>query len=145
LPRILVNLVLAAIPSLGAFAGAWLDERAHLGFTNWRGACRAAGLSPRSVLHFTQELLPTAIVGALLGGLVLLCLAFVFRSRRDLSHACTAAHLGCALAMPLGLILCTFSLPVGAMLAGEMALAGAVAALVPRLFGQRENCVAAHP
>ena len=47
--------------------------------------------------------------------------------------------------MPLGLILCTFSLPVGAMLAGEVALAGAVAALVPRLFGQRVNRVAAHP
>src|SRR5689334_25218299 len=102
MPRLPSGL-LAAVPSLGAFAGGWLDERTHLGLTNWRGACRAAGLSPRSLLHFTWELLPAAIAGALLGGLVLLGLAFAFRRRDDAVRACTAAHLGCALAMPLGL------------------------------------------
>jgi hypothetical protein len=143
--RFFFNLVLAAIPSLGAFAGGWLDERAHLGFTNWRSACRASGLSPRSLLHFTQELLPTAIAGVLLGGLVLLCLGIALRPRRDLSQACTAAHLGCALAMPLGAILCTLSLPVGAMLAADVALAAVVAALALRWFAPRVNRVAAHP
>jgi hypothetical protein len=137
--------MLAAIPSIGAFAGGWLDERSHLGFTNWRSACRATGLSPRSLLQFTQELLPTAIIGVLSGGLILLSLGFLMRSRRDLAGACTAAHLGCALAMPLGVILCTLSMPVAAMLAVDVALAAGVAALALRWFARRANGVATHP
>lgn len=144
MPRFLVC-ILAALPSIGAFAGGWLDERAHLGFTNWRSACRATGLSPRSLIHFTQELLPAAIAGVLLGGLVVLGVGIYYRSRHGLARACTAAHLGCALAMPLGLILCTLSLPVGAMLAADVAIASATAVLALRLFARRVNRVTAHP
>jgi hypothetical protein len=135
----------AAIPSLGALIGGWLDERAHLGFTNWRSACRAAGLSPRSLIHFTQELLPTAIVGVLLGGLLLLCLGFVLRFRRDLAHACVAAHLGCALAMPLGFLLCALALPVAAMFVADFVLAVGAAALAQRFLPPLVRRITAHP
>ena len=136
---------LAAIPSIGAFAGGWLDERSHLGFTNWRSACRAAGLAPRSLLHFTQELLPTAIAGALLGGLLLLVLGVVLRFRGDLARACAAAHLGCALVMPLGFLLCALALPVGAMFAVDVVLAVCAAALVMRFLASRVSPITKHP
>jgi hypothetical protein len=138
-------LPLAAIPSLGAFAGGWLDERAHLGFTNWRGACRAAGLAPASLIHFTKELLPTAIAGTLLGGLLLLGLGFALRNRDDLAHACAAAHVGCALAMPLAFLLCALALPVGAMFAVDALLAACAAALVLRFLPPRVNRITPHP
>lgn len=143
--RFLLNILLASIPGIGAFAGGWVDERAHLGFTNWRSACRASGLSLRSLIQFTQELLPTAIVGVLLGGLLLVSLGFLLRVRPDFARACTAAHLGCALAMPVGMILCALSLPVGAMLAADVALAAGAAALLLRTSARRVNRVAAHP
>ena len=136
---------LAAIPSIGAFAGAWLDERTHLGFSQWRSACRAAGLAPASLMHFTLELLPNMIVGTLLGGLLLVALGLVLRSRRDLAHACAAAHLGCALAMPLAFLLCALALPAGAMFAVDVALAAGAAALALRFMPSRVNRVTPHP
>ena len=60
----------SSLPMVLAVTGAWLDEQARLGFSTWQSACRSAGLSPRSVLIFTLELLPTAVIGALLGGLI---------------------------------------------------------------------------
>jgi hypothetical protein len=143
--RFLFNMVLALIPSIGAFAGGWLDERAHLGFTNWRSACRGAGLSPRSLLHFTQELLPAAIVGVLIGGLVLLCVGVALRFRPVAVRDCAATHLGCALAMPLGLVLCTISLPVGAVFTIDVVLAACAAALAVRWLPLPVNRVTPHP
>jgi hypothetical protein len=132
----------AALPLAGAIAGALHDERAHLGFTNWRSACRAAGLSVHSLLYFTQALLPTAIAGALAGGLVVLLMGFLFRQNRDAAHSCVAAHVGCAITMPLGLVLCTLAWPLAVMLVADMALAVAGAWLVLRFLRKR---TAAYP
>jgi hypothetical protein len=145
LSRRFLAIVLAAIPSLGAFAGGWLDERAHLGFTNWRSACRASGLSARSLLHFTLELMPQAVAGTLLGGVALLCVGMSLRLRHDLARACTAAHFGCVIAMPVSLFLCATALPVAAMFAIDIALAACVAALALRGAPRRGKFVAAHP
>ena len=40
---------------------ALFDERRNLGFSNWRSACRAAGLTFTSIAVFTFELLPCAM------------------------------------------------------------------------------------
>jgi hypothetical protein len=119
-------LALAVLPLAGAVAGALLDERHHLGFTNWRSACRAVGFSFRSVMFFSFELLPTAIVGLLAGGLALQAIGVVMRHR---GHAdlCLAAHAGCALTMPVGLALCALALPLPVMLVTDALLAFAAA------------------
>src|SRR5829696_891245 len=111
---------LAAISPAGAVIGGFIDERTHLGFTNWRAACRASGISWVSLLHFTLELLPTAIVGALSGGLIVLAIGFFTRHRSRGPAACLAAHLGCVIVMPLGLLLCAIAMPVPAMLSTEI-------------------------
>lgn len=126
-------LVLTTLPLAGALAGALFDERDHLGFTNWRSACRAAGFSFRSTLAFSFELLPTAIVGLLAGGLALQLIGFGLR-HRDQPGLCLAAHAGCALTMPIGLLLCAFALPLPALLATDVLLAGAAAWIVKRFF-----------
>lgn len=115
-----------------AVAGAWLDERTHLGFTTWRSACRAAGFAPRSLAIFTLELLPTALTGALAGGLVVL-LAGALARRGDCPASALAAHGGCLLGMAVGLALCVLALPVPLVLALEGLLAAATAAW---LFGR---------
>jgi hypothetical protein len=140
-----VAFLLALIPSLGALAGGWLDERAHLGFTNWRSACRASGLSARSLLHFTLELLPMAIVGVLLGGLIVLGIGMFLRLRPEIARACTAVHLGCAFVMPFSLWVCASALPVGLMFAIDVALVAGVALLVLREPPALGKCVPAHP
>jgi len=126
-------MVFASLPLAGAIAGALIDESDHLGFTNWRSACRAAGFSFRSVVTFSFELLPTAIVGLLAGGLALLASGFVLR-HRDRPSLCLAAHAGCALTMPIGMSLCAFALPLPAMLAIDVLLAFAAAWIVHRIF-----------
>ena len=75
--------VLSMLPMSGALLGAALDERLHFGLSNWRSACRAAGFAWSSVLYFTFELLPTAIIGTLVGGLLVQSLAFLTRRRGD--------------------------------------------------------------
>lgn len=115
------RLALAWLPMGLATLGAWLDERRALGFSIWRGACRAAGLSPSSVAAFTLELLPSAVVGALLGSLLLLLAGI---SRRPASaRGALAAHAGCFVAMPAGFLLCTTALPSTLTIAAEAALA----------------------
>ncbi len=118
---------LAAISPAFALVGGFVDERASLGFTTWLSACRATGISAASLFHFTLELMPTAVVGALLGALVVLMLAFAGRHRAGNLETCLAAHAGCAIAMPVGLILCALALPVPVMLITEVALAVAAA------------------
>ena len=128
---------LAAIAPVGAILGGYIDERVHLGFTNWRAACRASGISFASLLHFTLELLPTAIIGSLFGGLLVQLLAFSARHDSRGADQCLAAHLGCALAMPLGLLLCALALPLPWMLVTEIALGTAAAFGVLALWNRR--------
>ena len=130
IPRLLP---LTLLPLAGALAGAWFDERHHLGFTNWRSACRAAGFSMRSVFAFAFELLPTAIVGLLAGGLALQLIGFALRERAGGTRMCLAAHAGCALTMPIGMSLCALALPVPAMLVTDALLAVAASSVVLRI------------
>jgi len=111
-----------------AAAGAWLDERHHLGFTNWRAACRASGLTLSSLLTFTVELLPSALIGALAGGLAVQAAGFVLRHRPCAAEASLSAHAGCLAGMALGLWLCTLPLSVPILLGVEAMLAVACAA-----------------
>jgi hypothetical protein len=113
---------LAWLPMGLAALGALLDERRGLGYTIWRAACRSTGFSFRSIATFTLELLPTAVIGALLGGTILLAVGSLNRARH--AHGSLAAHLGCAIAMPAGLALCASPLPMSASLVMELTLAG---------------------
>ena len=124
MPRLIA---LGAVPMTFGIVGAWIDERTRLGFSTWRSACRAAGLAPASVLHFTLELLPTAVAGFLLGGLALLALGFFSRRSPGGAHASAAAHAGCAAAMPVGMLLCATGWPIPVLLVVELALAVAIA------------------
>lgn len=121
-------LPLAWLPLGLAVVGALLDERRALGFTIWRAACRGAGLTPTSFATFTLELLPNAIIGALLGSMVVLFVGLDGRvaSTRD----ALAAHAGCMIAMPAGLVLCVTALPWPITLAAEATLAALAAAAV---------------
>jgi hypothetical protein len=123
---------LAAIPPIGAVVGGLIDERTRLGFSIWKGACRAAGFSLPSMISFTLQLLPNAVVGALLGALVVQAIAFSWRDREGNVDICLAAHAGCVMAMPVGLLLCALAWPVPLMLAAEVALALAAASVVLR-------------
>jgi hypothetical protein len=132
-------LLLTALPLAGAIAGALFDERDHLGFTNWRSACRVSGFSFRSTVTFAFELLPTAIIGLLAGGLALQAIGFRLR-HRDQTNLCLTAHAGCALTMPIGMALCAYALPLPTMLAIDVSLAFAAAWLVRRFFLRSDTC-----
>jgi len=118
---------LAWLPMGLATLGAWLDESRALGFTLWRGACRASGISLPSVAIFTLELLPTAVIGALLGGVLVLAAGF---RRPGAAPRALAAHAGCVAAMPVGLLLCASAWPWPMTLAAELALSALVAGSV---------------
>jgi hypothetical protein len=111
-----------------AALGAAFDEWRALGFTTWRAVCRASGFSPSSIATFTLELLPTAVIGALAGGLIVLLAGF--HARGSLARGALCAHAGCALAMPLGLLLCVTAWPWPLTLAADAALASLSAAMV---------------
>jgi len=122
--------------------GAALDEYSRRGFSIWRSACRAAGLSPGSLAIFTLELLPLGVLGALLGGLILQLRGIHLRHRGDAAGTSLASHGGCALAMAIGLPLCALPVPLPAVLAGEVLLAIAAAGLLHRLLRPRHACAA---
>lgn len=127
---------------LGAAMGAVLDERHHLGFTTWRTACRGVGVRISTLVDFTLQLLPMAVVGLLLGGLVVLATGALMRDRH--ARLCVAAHAGCAVTLPVALILCAF-LPPALMLAIDAALATA-AAVVMLMWSRTPSRVhGAHP
>jgi hypothetical protein len=146
IPRLARLAGFASIVPLFALAGGWLDERDHLGFTTWRSACRTAGLSMGSLFDFTLELLPTAVIGALCGGLVMQLLA-LSRGR----HVCDAqeilaTHAGCALTMPAGLVLCAMAWPLHWMLLADVGLAiGGAWLLLLLRSSQFEKRVALNP
>jgi hypothetical protein len=144
--RIACLAALAAISPACAVVGGMIDERVHLGFTNWRAACRASGIRFSSLIHFTLELLPNAVIGALLGALLVQVLAFSMRASARNAVQCLAAHLGCAIAMPIGLLLCALALPIPTMLAAEIMLAVAAASVLQVLLARRSLTPnAAHP
>jgi hypothetical protein len=118
---------LAAISPAAALLGGLIDEQLRLGFTIWLGACRASGYSPSSVLSFTLQLLPNAVVGALLGGLLVQVVAFAARHHEGRVRECLAAHAGCVLVMPAALILCALAVPFGLTFVLEIALAALAA------------------
>ncbi len=124
---------LALVPMAFAAAGAWIDERTHLGFSNWRSACRAAGLSPQSLIAFTFDLLPAALIGALLGMMALQFSAAVFWFRAGGARMTLAAHAGCLLGMAAGLLLCSALPSLSLMWLAELSISAAVAALLCRL------------
>jgi hypothetical protein len=132
------------LPSLGGLAGALIDERRNLGFTNWRAACRAAGPSLQSLLVFTRELLPSAVVGVLAGAFCIVLVAIVARGT-EAARGCFAAHLGCFAAMPLMLAVCVLVPSAAAMLVADVVLGALAAMLVLRVLARRPRAPAAHP
>jgi len=124
-------LLLAWLPTGLAAFGAWLDESRALGFTIWRSVCRASGISLPSIATFTLELIPTAVIGALAGGLLVLVTGACDRPER--ARDALAAHAGCGLVMPLGLLLCASAWPWPLTLAAEAGLAVLAAVGVTQL------------
>jgi hypothetical protein len=94
------------LPMALAIAGAWIDEHWRLGFTTWQSACRAAGFAPRSLAIFTLELLPTAVVGGLAGGLIVQLRGMLAHGQRCGAQGALAAHAGCTIGMTAGVSLC---------------------------------------
>ena len=137
--------LLCLLPTLGGVVGALIDERRHLGFTNWRAACRAAGPSLQSFIVFTRELLPSAIV-AMLAGAFLVVLIGIFARRADgAARTCFAAHLGCFLSLPLMLATCMIAPAPAVMLFADVAFAALAAILVLRVISRRQRAPAMHP
>ena len=137
--------LLSLLPSLGATGGAAVDEYQYQGFSTWRSACRAGEVSLGSLISFTRQLLPNAIIGLLLGGLAVQGLGFVLRERGNRSAECVAAHVGCLLAMPVGLLICAQSMPAMAMPFADALLAMAAALLVLPLLTGRGKPRRLHP
>ena len=119
--------LLALLPMGMAAAGAALDERTKRGFTLWRDACRAAGVTLASLLNFTVTLLPGAVTGLLLGSLVILLIGASDCRGGRMAHTSLAAHLGCLLGMAAGMLLCVTLLPLSSMLVIEPVLVLAIA------------------
>jgi hypothetical protein len=118
--------LLTFVPMILAMLGGAVDQYTHLGFTLWRDACRSAGLTVGALCTFTLELLPMAVVGLLLGGLVVLAVGWLNRAEPCAARASLATHAGCALGMAVGMLLCTLFLSPLVMLIVEPVLAVAV-------------------
>ena len=134
---------LAMVPMALGLVGAVFDERMHQGFTIWRAACRAAGFSLTSLVGFTVQLMPTAVLAALAGGLAIQAIGVLQRHQRAAVAASTAAHGGCALGMSAGLFLCTLSLPMPVLLVAEVFLTALGAWLLVALLERRRRGAAA--
>jgi hypothetical protein len=130
---------LALVPMALATAGALFDEWSRLGFSTWRAACRAAGLTLASLLAFSLQLLPTALAGLLAGALVVFLVGALRRHRPGAAGMALAAHGGCLMGMTAGLPLCLLSLPLPLVLGVEtlltMAAAGGLFALLQSRAG----------
>jgi len=137
--------LLCLMPSLGATAGGVVDEYQRLGFSTWISACRTDGISFHSLLMFTWQLLPNAIIGLLVGCLAVTAVGIVLRARANFSAECAAAHLGCILAMPPGLVLCALALPASVMLFADAALATIAAWSVMRVLATRGRAHRGYP
>jgi hypothetical protein len=131
---------LVLLPMALAVLGAAFDERRNLGFSTWRSACRSAGFSIPSLFSFTLELLPSAVMGALLGGAALQIVGIGMRHRKGMAAASLAAHGGCSLGMLAGLPLCVLPVPVPWLLGAEILLAALAAGLLHRFLAGRPSC-----
>jgi hypothetical protein len=127
-------LVLSALPMLGAALGAGLDESRALGFSTWRSVCRSADLDLASLVSFTLQLLPLAVIGLLLGGASLLVLAILHRKRASQARDCLAAHGACVLTLPAALVVCASAMPWPLMLAVDVLLTALAVLLVIKLL-----------
>ena len=123
--------LLALAPMVLAGAGAMLDERTSRGFTLWVDACRSAGVTASSLLSFTLTLLPCAVLGLLLGGLLVLSVGASGCAGGRAARASLGAHLARLLGMGLGALLCVTLLPAASMLVVEPLLVVAIALLLP--------------
>jgi hypothetical protein len=132
-------------PMLGASAGAWLDERWHLGFTTWRSACRASGLRLATLVDFTLQLLPLAVLGLLLGGLLVVLAGMCLRHRPGHVRRCLAAHAGCALSLPIALLLCATTLPLPLMMLADLAITAFIVAGLLWLLRPAPHDAVMHP
>jgi len=126
--------LLALLPMAFALGGGWIDERVHLGFSSWNSACRSQGLTFASLITFTVELLPNALLGALAGGVVLQLVGASLPGR-DAARATLAAHAGCAFAMAVGLLMCAWIPSIPLMLGVEGVLATGTALVLCRRRG----------
>lgn len=134
LKRLLIPVVWAQVPMLLALLGVVIDERTRQGYTTWLSACRATGPTFRSLVLFTIELLPAALMGMLAGVLLVQLAGMWFRHHAWGAPAALAAHGGCVFGMTAGLLLCTLTLPLPLMLGAEGLLAAFAAAwLFPRI------------
>jgi hypothetical protein len=122
--------LLALVPMALALAGMYLDERAHFGLSNWRAACRAAGLDVASLITFTVDLLPRAALGALAGVMLVQALGAILWRAGGAPRAILSAHAGCALGMTAMLLVCTWLPSLPLMLGVEVPLAAGTAALL---------------
>jgi hypothetical protein len=125
--QILRAIALALLPMAFGVLGAWLDERSHQGFSNWRSACRAGGFTIESLVIFTLDLLPTALIGMVLGAVAMQFASAALWFRDGGPRLALAAHGGCALGMAAGLFICTRFASVPLMLATELAVTAAAA------------------
>jgi hypothetical protein len=132
----------ASLPMLGAIAGAACDERHHLGFTTWRTVCRSTQVNIPTLVDFTLQLLPWAVIGLLLGGLAVLAVGVLLRRR--FADTCVAAHASCAVTLPAMLVLCAF-LPPAWTLAADAVLATLAAWLLLALVRTPSRATGTHP
>lgn len=131
---------LSSLPMLGAAIGAAFDEQLRLGFTTWRSACRGLGLRIPTLVDFTLQLLPLAVIGLLLGGLAVLVTGVLSREHRT----SVAAHAGCALSIPVALVLCAL-LPPAIMLVADVIVAAFAAALLLALLRSPSRAARVNP
>lgn len=122
--------MLALVPMALALAGVYVDERTHFGFSNWRAACRAAGLDVASLITFTVDLMPWAALGALAGVMLVQALGAILWRGGGAPRAIVAVHAGCALGMTAMLLVCAWLPSLPLMLGVEVLLAAGTAALL---------------
>jgi hypothetical protein len=136
------TVVLALLPMAFGALGAWLDERSHLGFSSWRSACRAGGFTLESLVIFTLDLLPTALIGMVLGAVAMQFASAALWFRDGGPRMALAAHAGCAAGMAAGILICTQFTSVPLMLATELAATAAMALLLCAPSARKARCAA---
>lgn len=136
---------LAVVPMAGAVVGACIDERLHYGYSNWVSVCRASGFRFASLVSFTLDLLPMALVGMLAGGLILQFVGATLWFRRGGARLALAAHAGCGIGMLASLALCTLASSISWMLGVELFVAIAAAMVLCRWPAPRTDCATVHP
>jgi hypothetical protein len=123
---------LATVPMICAAAGAAVDEHLHQGFTIWRSACRSGGLTLSSLISFTFDLLPLALLGMLVGVMALQFAVAAAWHRPAGARIALGAHAGCMFGMAASLVLCLFVASPAWMLAVELAVAAGLGAVLAR-------------